>query len=113
MFKRPKLDRKFDLQESVATPDGAGGFSETWNTLGAIWGDVLTASGRERDIGARDVTTSSYRIIVRSAPHGASSRPTAKQRFVDGSRVFNIHAVSEANDTNQYLVCWVSEGTVE
>lgn len=113
MFKRPKLDRKFDLQESVATSDGAGGFTQVWNSLGTIWGDVLTASGREREIGERSVTTSTYRVVVRSAPHGAPSRPTAKQRFVEGTRIFNIHAVSEANDTNQYLVCWVSEGTVE
>lgn len=108
-----KLDRKLKLQEVVLTADGAGGFATDWTTVGTLWGHVKSSTARERLIGGREVTRANYRITVRAAPVGASSRPVPEQRFLDGTRAFNIHAVTEANDTPHFLVCWVSEGTQE
>ncbi len=99
------LNRKLVLEDPVRVDDGAGGHTETWTVLGTVWASVKAGSGRE--YASQFVTLSKvpYRIIVRAAPEGAASRPKPDQRFVDGSRVFRILAVSEHDSRGHYLMC--------
>ena len=105
----PVLRRKLILEGPVRTADGAGGFSESWAALGALWADVTLRSGRRAE--AFDVETSltSYRITVRAAAPNAPSRPRPGQRFRDGSRLFAIDAVSDAGGRGHYLICYATE----
>ena len=106
----PFLNRKLVLEARDTTPDGAGGFSTTWSTVGTHWGEISFRSGQERDIGQRSVASATLRIVVRAAPDGAPSRPKPNQRFREGSRIFEILAVTENNRNPQYLDCWAKEG---
>lgn len=108
----PVLDRKLELQDLQLTSDGAGGWSKTWTTLGAIWASVRARSGRELEQGAQGRSRVSHRILVRAAAPGSDARPRADQRFRDGSRVFLIRAVSEADARGRYLLCWADEEAV-
>lgn len=101
----PKLNRVLSLEERNRVPDGAGGFSETWQPIGLIWAQVKAGTGREA--GREFVTMSRvpYRITVRAAPFGAPSRPKADQRFRDGTRIFSILAVTDADPDGRFLVC--------
>ncbi|MEJ6391825.1 phage head closure protein [Gymnodinialimonas sp. 2305UL16-5] len=104
-MKRPKLNRKLLLEAPQRASDGAGGFVETWSPLGTLWGEVLPR-GAGREIEASRLN---LRITVRSAPQGAPSRPTSAMRFRDGDRVYRIEAVTEAEASGLYLVCFARE----
>ncbi|MGG7565667.1 head-tail adaptor protein [Rhodovulum sp. DZ06] len=108
----PVLDRKLELQDLALASDGAGGWSKSWTTLGAIWAAVRARSGREIEQGAQGRSRVSHRILVRAAPPGSAARPRADQRFKDGGRVFLIRAVTEADARGRYLLCWADEEAV-
>ncbi len=105
----PKLNRILVLEEATRVGDGAGGFDETWVALGEMWADVRLRSGRETSGEGGSLSSTGYRIIVRSAPFGATSRPVAGQRFRDGARIFNIDAVGEHDGDGRYLTCFAEE----
>jgi head-tail adaptor len=104
-----KLTRKLVLEAQVRVSDGAGGFTESWTARGTLWAEVTAGSGR--DVAGVEVTLASVplRIKVRGAPVGAASRPAAGQRFRDGSRLFQILAVTERDGEAQYLTCFARE----
>lgn len=108
-MKRPVLNRKLVLEEPVRLADGAGGFTTSWQALGQIWAEVKPGTGRERAAGFATVSSIAFRITVRAAPDGAPSRPKPDQRFRDGSRIFRILAVTEADAGAHFLTCFAQE----
>ncbi|WP_147125208.1 head-tail adaptor protein [Shimia ponticola] len=104
-MSQPKLNRILSLEERVRTPDGAGGFSETWQPLGMMWAQLRAGSGREFGVDFATLSRVPFKITVRAAPYGAASRPKADQRFRDGTRIFSILAVTEADASGHYLIC--------
>lgn len=108
-MRPPVLSRRLVLEAPERVADGAGGYAETWVALGRVWADVAPrGAGQEVDaIAAR----MDIRIVVRAAPLGAPSRPTPTMRFREGARVFRIEAVTEADATGRYLVCFAREET--
>ena len=110
MSFQPTLNRRLDLEDRVVTPDGAGGFTVSWSKLGVLPATVRPRTGTERTIGGRTVSRTGFRITVRAAPVGAPSRPKPEQRFRDGTRVYDIRAVSENSESALYLDCWAEEG---
>lgn len=105
----PRLNRELVLEERQRTPDGAGGYTETWVALGTLWGEVSARTGRERGPEAVTLSTAAFRITVRAAPPGAPSRPRPDQRFREGARVFRIVAVTERDPAGTYLTCFAHE----
>lgn len=108
-MKLPFLDRRLVLEEARLTPDGAGGYSESWEELGVLWGEIKPRTGRARADEFVTVSSTGFRITVRASAPGAPSRPRAGQRFRAGSRVFLILAVTEADANPAYLVCYAQE----
>ena len=108
-MKVPELRRKLVLEGPVRTADGAGGYAESWNPLGTLWGDIRPGSGRADDTGGVSVGSVPLKITVRAAPPGAASRPVAGQRFREGTRVYPILAVTEADGAARYLICTARE----
>lgn len=104
----PHLNRKMILEAPIRSSDGAGGYSEGWQALGIIWGEVLVR-GSGREVEASELN---LKITVRAAPQGAPSRPTAAMRFRDGARFYRIDAVTEADAAGRYLVCFAQEEVV-
>jgi len=104
-MRRPNLSRRLLLEAPLRVADGAGGYNEVWQPLGNVWGEVAPRTGRE----SGDVARMGYKITVRAAPQGAPSRPTPSQRFRDGSRLFFIDAVTEADPEGRFLICFATE----
>ncbi len=105
---RPHLNRKLILEAPTRVIDGAGGYSETWDAIGVIWGEVLPR-GAGREVEASELK---LKITVRAAPQGAPSRPTAAMRFRDGARIYLIEAVTELDTAGIYLICFSKEEVV-
>ncbi len=105
----PHLSRSLVLEAPVHVSDGAGGYVRDWQPLGVLWAEVKAGSGRETAAFAVTVSRVPYRVVVRAAPVDAPSRPVAGQRFREGARIFNIHAVAEKGTEGRFLTCHVEE----
>ncbi len=108
-MRSPQLNRSLVLEAPLKVADGAGGYTRNWEPLGVLWAEVKAGSGRERAETAATVSRVPYRITVRAAPHGAPSRPVAGQRLREGSRIFQIFAVSDWGVNAAYLTCHAEE----
>jgi len=111
-MKQVQLNRKLVLEAPERVADGAGGFSVTWVALGEVWAEVTARTGREKAGEATPISTMGYRIVVRSAPVGAASRPRPEQRFREGARLFRISAVAESDGAGRYLTVYADEEVV-
>ncbi len=109
MIGAPKLGRRLVLEEVTRQPDNAGGFAENWVVLGNLWADIKAGTGRERTLNAAVIPLLPYRIVVRAAPVGSSSRPKPGQRFREGDRVYRIEAVADRYRDGLYLECFTKE----
>lgn len=103
------LNRKIVLEEPVRVLDGAGGHSESWQSVGTVWANIKAGTGREAAGEFVTLSTVPYRIVVRASSVGSPSRPRPDQRFRDGGRVFRILAVSEFDSKAHYLTCHARE----
>lgn len=108
----PRLNRALVLEEAGRVADGAGGYATSWVAIGTLWAEVKPGTGRERAGEFVTLATVPYRITVRAAPPGSPSRPRPEQRLRDGSRIFRILAVSEADPAGHYLACFAHEEVV-
>lgn len=108
----PLLTRKLSLESLERKPDGAGGYSEEWVALGTVWAQVTAGTGKESEEEFLTLSSVPYRIVVRSAPPGALRRPKADQRFREGTRVFRILAVADADLHGRFLTCFAREEEV-
>ncbi|WP_298678377.1 head-tail adaptor protein [uncultured Lentibacter sp.] len=108
----PRLNRQLVLQNPVRMPDGAGGFTISWQPLGTLWAEVSARTGRETQGEAVPLSSVAYKIRLRASPIGHEMRPKPEQRFVEGSRVFRIEAVVEDDLTGRFLTCLAQEEVV-
>lgn len=109
MMRAPQLTRRLVLEAPQRVADGAGGFREDWVALGEVWAEVSARSGREAARAGLPVSKMQYKITLWAAPVGQPDRPTAEQRFRDGSHVFHIRAVYKSDATGRYLTCVAQE----
>ncbi len=108
-MRRYALNRPMALEEAQSTPDGSGGQAIAWATLGTHWTEVRAGSGRELRSEIAPQSQMTFRIFLRAAPQGSPQRPRPGQRFRDGTRVFVIIAVSEADPLGAFLICHARE----
>jgi SPP1 family predicted phage head-tail adaptor len=103
------LNRSLVLEAPTKIADGAGGYTRDWEPLGVLWAELKAGTGREVGSASATLSRVPYKITVRAAPYGAASRPNPGQRFRDGTRVFQINAVSEKGVHTQFLTCHADE----
>ncbi len=104
--------RRFVLEQRQDLPDGGGGLVESWMALGVHWAAVKPLSARERTTGGRSGAAVTHKAYLRGFEFGSAARPRPDQRFREGSRVFAIRAVTEADDRRELLLCWIEEGVL-
>lgn len=108
----PMLNHRLTLEAPVRVSDGAGGFSETWSSVGVLWAELVSRSGSESVQSGAPISKAGYKITVRTAPVGDAARPVAQQRFRDGERIFAIQAVVDRDTRSRYLTCFANEEVV-
>jgi SPP1 family predicted phage head-tail adaptor len=92
------------LEDCTRTADGLGGFTETWNEAGLLFGKVEPVAAQSVYGADQTLETVTHRITVRW-------RNTLRSgmRFVRGGRLFDILTVHDPDETGRYLVCRVRE----
>ena len=108
-MKAPRLNRRLSLESPSRTPDGAGGYLESWTSQGVLWAELTARTGRETVATGAAVSAVPYAVVVRGAPVGHPERPVPEQRFRDGNRLFHIRSVAERDPEGRYLVCTADE----
>lgn len=108
-MKTPNLNRQLVLEAPERLADGAGGYEITWTALGTVWADIRPGSGREREVHSLPRSQVPLVVTLRAAPMAADARPKAGQRFREGTRIYNINAVTEAAGSRHYLQARVQE----
>lgn len=112
MSGAPKLCRRLVLEAPQQIPDGSGGLMDSWAPLGILWAEVKAGTGREIEENFLTLSYVPYRITVRAAPHASPRRPRPDQRFREGTRIFRILAVADADPGCRYLICHAREEEV-
>ncbi|MCP5085884.1 MAG: head-tail adaptor protein [Rhodobacteraceae bacterium] len=107
------LNRRLELEAVTRNPDLAGGYVESWALVGTLWGAVDARTANSGLAAGGELARVRYRIVVRAALQGATTRPVPGQRFRDQNRLFLIDAVSEQDPIGLYLECWAHEEELE
>jgi SPP1 family predicted phage head-tail adaptor len=107
-----RLNRRLVLERRESEADGAGGYAVAWVPVGTLWADMRPKGGREDFVAGQPRPRVKYRMLVRSAPPGAASRPRTDQRLREGERVFDILTVAEHDIGGRYLEIIAEEGVL-
>ncbi|HEY0281400.1 MAG TPA: phage head closure protein [Rhizomicrobium sp.] len=83
-----ELDQRAALQAKVLTPDGGGGFSESWQTFATAW--VKVAPVGANDTFGPDALEARVRHRLALRRRGDLA---AGQRVLVGARSFKVHAL--------------------
>lgn len=111
-MKTPSLNRALTLEGPQDVPDGAGGFDRIWMPMGEHWAEVTPRTGRDSTRGVAPTGLVPVSIVVRASAVGTAARPQPQQRFRDGTRMFHILSVTEADPKGHYLRCQAEEEVV-
>lgn len=83
-----ELDQRAALQARVLTPDGGGGYAESWLTFAGVWISVSPLGAGDMFGPAALESRVRHRLTLNRRGDLA-----AGQRVLAGSRAFKIHAV--------------------
>jgi head-tail adaptor len=96
MIDPGKLKTRLQIQAPVETDDGQGGVARSYTTLTTAWAQLTPFSARGGGANVQadaEGATVKYRIILRS-----NFVLTLQHRLVDGTRIFRIAAIRDADD---------------
>jgi SPP1 family predicted phage head-tail adaptor len=92
------------LQQASLSPDGMGGFTESWTTVATIFGRLEPVSARSVFGADQRLETLTHHITIRQRDDVSSG-----MRFVLQDRIFEIITVRDPDETGRYLVCETRE----
>lgn len=100
--------RRLVLEAPVSVPDDAGGRTETYTPIAAVWAQVRWRSGDERSRAGREEQAARYEIIIRwRAGVNASMRFTGQ---VAGQvAVYGIVSAGDPDGRRTRLACLCEE----
>jgi len=104
------MNRRIALQRPSTAQDTYGGPVRTWTDLGTFWAEIQPLSGRELESAQRMASEVSHQIVVRYQAIFADTRQVAGYRAVYRSRIFNIHAALNEDESNVLITLLASEG---
>ncbi len=103
-----QLRKRVAIQAESSTPDGAGGYTLGWATVATVWADINPVTGNEAFVAQHLEGHITHRITLRWQ---SGVTITSDMRVLYGSRLFNIHAVLNNDERNQWIELLVEEGS--
>jgi len=93
-----KMRERVTIEQETATPDGYGGYANTWATVATVWAKVEPLSGREQIEADKLQGVVNTRVTIRYR-----SDVVPGMRLVWGSRNYNIRAVISEEERDRFL----------
>jgi SPP1 family predicted phage head-tail adaptor len=99
-FDLGQMRHRLTLEEpGPVVPDGQGGSTPTWTTVGTYWARVRPLSGRELFNARQTKATTTHEITMRAqVPVG----PNSRLLFESTGRIFNVDESLRVDETNTY-----------
>lgn len=92
------LKKRVTVQNVTRTPDGQGGFTETWTDAADVWCSIEPLKAWERYQAAQLQAPVTHKIVMRY-----NRSVTAQSRLKYGDRVFTVKEVINQKEENRFL----------
>ncbi len=92
------------LQEANRVADELGGQIETWTEVAAVWTHIEAASAVPIRTADRETAEITHRIVLRR-----DERVQVGRRLLAGTRLFEIRALRDLDETRRYFLCLTRE----
>jgi len=102
------LRKQIVIQSEQQTPDGAGGYALAWTNVATVWAEISPVSGRELSAAGQLEGRVTHKMTTRWRGDLAI---TTDMRILYNARPFNIRAVINTDESNQWADILVEEGT--
>ncbi|MBB5703711.1 SPP1 family predicted phage head-tail adaptor [Ochrobactrum daejeonense] len=99
-----QLTSELALEAMQPIADGMGGYDESWDEIGMVWGRIEPVSTSQKDFGARPRPEVTHRILLRFRPDLSSA-----MRLRKGGRIFSLRSVHDPDESGRYLICLATE----
>ncbi len=100
-----ELRKRVTVQAETQTTDNAGGYTLGWTTIATMWADIKPVTGNEPFVAAHLEGHVTHHVQMRYL-----SGVTTDMRLTYNSRLFNIRAVLNTDESNQWTELLVEEG---
>ncbi len=100
-----ELRSRLVVESPQRISDGAGGAVTSWLETATIWANVAPTSASEQRSAEQRAEKVTHRITLRYR-----NDINATMRFVGNGRIFNIEAIINEAERDQWLVCLCAEG---
>jgi SPP1 family predicted phage head-tail adaptor len=101
-----EMRKQVSIEVEQPTTDNAGGYALGWTTLATVWAQITPVSGNEVYTAQHLEGHVTHHVLMRYRDD-----VTSDMRLSYNSRVFNIHAVLNTGERNQWTVLLVEEGS--
>ena len=102
-----RLRYKVALQSATNTSDGAGGVTESWDTIANIYADITPTGGDESFRQGKVQEKVTHKIFIRYRSDIKTS-----YRISYDSRIFNIKNILNIDERNRFLELTCTEGEI-
>jgi SPP1 family predicted phage head-tail adaptor len=103
-----ELRKRITIEAEAQTADGAGGYALGWTTVATVWGEIKPLTGRKVYFAQHLEGRVTHQVNLRWDPDATI---TTDMRVNYNGRLFNIHAVINADERNHWAELLVEEGT--
>ena len=93
------LRHRITFQTLSRTPDGQGGFVESWSDLVTVWARVKPVSSREKLYGQRLIYQRSHEVIIRHRED-----VNQEMRFLYDGRTFQVKGARAPDERRFFLI---------
>lgn len=100
------LRHRLYVEAPYEVPDGMGGVTRAFETVGLVWGLIAPLGGTEALTEDRLAQRLTHRIVIRRF-----AGLTAAHRLRKGARLFDIRAIREDVPVRSYLTLFAEEVT--
>ncbi|MCA8248078.1 phage head closure protein [Burkholderia multivorans] len=105
-----QLTRLVTVQQRDTARDSFGQQVESWSTVKSVYAYIEVLNGSERAAAQSVATDVSHRFTVRYDAIFADPRVVATYRIVYATRIFDIHAALNVEESNRTIELLASEG---
>lgn len=103
--KIAELRHRIKFQSLTRTPDGQGGWDESWSDFAEVWAKIEPVSASERYFSQQIQQTISHRITIRNLEGLVS-----EMRILFEDRVFQIHGIRREIEERWFIMIDAQEG---
>ncbi len=100
MPKTASLRHRITLQSKTQTPDGAGGYTTTWQTITNLWAHIKPVKSTHTLQNNKQTTTTTHEIKIRHR-----TDITTDMRFTHNQKIFSILSIQDREGKKQWLTC--------